>query len=72
MPSALEIHNAMPAGGMNIGTLLAAFKGRVNPSNNKIFIKLVKAISTFDSQRKWITPLPQLPPQATLDAIIQG
>ncbi|KAF2111859.1 hypothetical protein BDV96DRAFT_466829, partial [Lophiotrema nucula] len=61
MPSALEIHNAMPASGMNIGTLLAAFKGRVNPSNNKIFIKLVKAISTFDSQRKWITPLPQLP-----------
>jgi len=75
MPSAREIYDSLPPQGMNIGTLIANFKGRVDKSNSQLFIRLVKAVSSFDKVKSWLTPLAHMPSeeqiQATLNAAKQ-
>jgi transcription initiation factor TFIIF subunit alpha len=61
VPSAKEIFDALPPEGMNIQSLIAIFKGRVDKTNSKDFIKTVKAVSNFDKAKSWITPLAQMP-----------
>lgn len=46
---------------MGIQRLIGRFKGRVDKHNSRAFIATVKAVTSFDSERKWLTPLPQLP-----------
>jgi transcription initiation factor TFIIF subunit alpha len=72
IPSAKEIYDSLPTSGMKINQLILNFKGRVDKSNSQLFIRLVKAVSSFDKVNSWLTPLPQMPTeqqiQNTLDA----
>ncbi|KAL6706599.1 transcription factor IIF subunit tfg1 [Coniothyrium glycines] len=61
IPSAREIYESLPSGGMTIQALIAKFKGRVDKTNSQLFIKLVKAVSSFDKQKSWLTPLDTMP-----------
>jgi predicted nucleotidyltransferase len=72
LPSAAEIYQALPAAGMTIQGLINRFKGRVDKSNTQAFIKLVKAVSSFDKQRSWLIPLPQMPSEEQVNKVIQG
>ncbi|KAF2712103.1 hypothetical protein K504DRAFT_373048 [Pleomassaria siparia CBS 279.74] len=72
LPSATEIFNALPAEGMTIQNLIAAFKGKVDKSQAPLFIKLVKSVATYDKQRSWLVPLPQLPSEEQINAIMKG
>lgn len=57
---------------MTIQSLINTFKGRVDKNNTQQFIRLVKAVSSFDKQRSWLTPLPQMPPQEQIDLAMRG
>jgi transcription initiation factor TFIIF subunit alpha len=61
IPSAQEIYDALPKDGMNIQNLIVKFKGRVDKTNSQLFIRLVKAVSSFDKKNSWLTPLTQMP-----------
>ncbi|KAG9205007.1 hypothetical protein G6514_009466 [Epicoccum nigrum] len=67
LPTAKEIYESLPPQGMGIQALIGLFKGRVDKDNSKVFISIVKAVSSFDNQRKWLTPLPQLPSEETIN-----
>jgi transcription initiation factor TFIIF subunit alpha len=66
LPSAKEIYDSLPPQGMGIQALIGLFKGRVDKDNSKTFISIVKAVSSFDGQRKWLTPLPQMPSEESI------
>jgi transcription initiation factor TFIIF subunit alpha len=57
---------------MTISGLINTFKGRVDKTNTQAFIRLVKAVSSFDKQRSWLTPLAQLPPEDQINAALKG
>jgi transcription initiation factor TFIIF subunit alpha len=57
---------------MSIHDLIASFKGRVDKSNTQGFIRLVKAVSSFDKSRSWLTPLEQMPPEEQIAAAMRG
>ncbi|KAL1609903.1 transcription factor IIF subunit tfg1 [Paraconiothyrium brasiliense] len=61
LPSASEIYNALPPEGMPIQTLINKFRERVDKSNMNVFIKLVRAVASYDKGRGWLSPLPELP-----------
>ncbi len=67
LPSAREIYDSLPPEGMAIQSLIGLFKGRVGKENSKHFISIVKAVSSFDGQRKWLTPLPQMPSEESIN-----
>jgi transcription initiation factor TFIIF subunit alpha len=52
---------------MGIQRLIGRFKGRVDRDNSKAFITIVKAVTSFDQQRMWITPLPWLPSEEIIE-----
>jgi transcription initiation factor TFIIF subunit alpha len=66
IPTAREIWDSLPPQGMNIQALIVAFKGRVDKTKTAIFIKLVKAVSSFDKTTSWLTPLPQMPSEESI------
>jgi transcription initiation factor TFIIF subunit alpha len=70
IPSAKEIYESLPPQGMNIQALIAKFKGRVDKTNSPLFIKLVKAVSSFDKANSWLTPLPQMPSEESINAFM--
>ncbi|KAF2262443.1 hypothetical protein CC78DRAFT_618502 [Lojkania enalia] len=72
LPSAAEIYKALPAEGMTIQSLIGTFRDRVDKNNTPLFIKLVKAVSSFDNQRKWLIPLPQMPSEEHLNVVMRG
>ncbi|PSN71849.1 Rap30/74 interaction domain-containing protein, partial [Corynespora cassiicola Philippines] len=72
LPSAQEIYDALPAGGMTIQSLITTFKDRVDKSNTQLFIRLVKAVSSFDKQRSWLTPLAEMPAAETINAVMNN
>ena len=67
LPTAKEIYDSLPAEGMGIQSLIGLFKGRVDKDNSKVFISIVKAVSSFDNVRKWLTPLPQMPSEESIN-----
>lgn len=67
LPTAREIYDSLPAEGMGIQALIGMFKGRVDKDNSKVFISIVKAVSSFDNARKWLTPLPQMPSEESIN-----
>jgi transcription initiation factor TFIIF subunit alpha len=67
IPSAKEIYDSLPSQGMNIQTLIVKFKGRVAKTETPRFIRLVKAVSSFDKANSWLTPLPQMPSDETIN-----
>ena len=72
IPSAREIYDCLPPEGMNIQTLIAQFKGRVDKTNSQLFIKLVKAVSSFDKQKSWLTPLEKMPSEEHISAFMSA
>ncbi|KAG9379832.1 transcription factor TFIIF complex alpha subunit Tfg1 [Pyrenophora tritici-repentis] len=72
LPSAREIYDSLPPQGMNIQNLIAKFKGRVDKTNTQMFIKLVKAVSSFDKAKSWLTPLPAMPSDEHISAYMTG
>ncbi|KAF2028041.1 Rap30/74 interaction domain-containing protein [Setomelanomma holmii] len=72
IPSAKEIYDSLPEKGMNIQTLITKFKGRVDKSNSQLFIRLVKAVSSFDKQTSWLTPLPQMPTEEKINEVMNA
>lgn len=68
IPSAKEIYESLPPEGMNIQALIAKFKGRVDKTNSPLFIKLVKAVSSFNKANSWLTPLAQMPSEESISA----
>ncbi|KAF2644993.1 Rap30/74 interaction domain-containing protein [Massarina eburnea CBS 473.64] len=68
LPSAIEIHQALPPEGMNIRHLINKFKDRVDKATTPAFIRLVKVVSSFDKDRNALIPLPQMPSQEQIDA----
>lgn len=70
IPSAREIYDSLPPGGMTIQGLIAKFKGRVDKTNSQLFIKLVKAVSSFDKQKSWLTPLETMPSEEQINAFM--
>ncbi|ORY14314.1 hypothetical protein BCR34DRAFT_479806 [Clohesyomyces aquaticus] len=71
LPSATEIYKALPAEGMTIQGLINIFKDRVDKSNTQLFIRLVKAVSSFDKQRSWLIPLPQMPSDEQIQSVMK-
>ncbi|PVI07323.1 Rap30/74 interaction domain-containing protein [Periconia macrospinosa] len=63
LPSAAEIHSALPPGGIKMKEFITRFRGRIDKANTPEFIKLVKVVAKYDKERGWLTPLPQLPKQ---------
>ncbi|KAF2828427.1 hypothetical protein CC86DRAFT_368669 [Ophiobolus disseminans] len=72
MPSAKEIYDSLPSKGMAIGTLIQNFKGRVDKSNSQLFIRLVKAVSSFDKGASWLTPLQHMPSEEQIQATMNA
>ncbi|KAF2244516.1 hypothetical protein BU26DRAFT_509391 [Trematosphaeria pertusa] len=72
LPSASEIYKALPAEGMTIQSLITTFKDRVDKTNTQLFIRLVKAVSSFDKQRSWLIPLPQMPSDEQINTVMRG
>lgn len=72
MPSAKDIYDSLPPTGMAIGSLIQKFKGRVDKSNSQLFIRLVKAVSSFDKAASWLTPLPHLPTEEQIQATLNA
>lgn len=70
LPSAKEIYESLPPQGMNIQNLIVKFKGRVDKSNTQLFIKLVKAVSSFDKAKSWLTPLEKMPSDDQINAFM--
>lgn len=70
IPSAKEIYECLPPQGMNLKDLIAKFKGRVDNTNSKLFIKLVKAVSSFDKQKSWLTPLEKMPSEESINTFM--
>lgn len=52
LPTAKEISDALLPEGMAIRTLIHMFEGRVTEDNSKIFISLVKAVTSFGNETK--------------------
>ena len=46
---------------MGVQRFIGQFKGRVDIDNSQAFVAIVKAVTIVDRERKWLTPLPQLP-----------
>lgn len=72
MPSAQEIYEFLPPQGMNIQALIANFKGRVDKTSSHQFIKLVKAVSSFDKAKSWLTPLEKMPSEEHISAFMNA
>lgn len=72
IPSAKEIYESLPPQGMDIHNLIAKFKGRVDKTNSKLFIKLVKAVSSFDREKSWLTPLEKMPSEEHISAFMSA
>ncbi|KAF1921161.1 hypothetical protein BDU57DRAFT_509803 [Ampelomyces quisqualis] len=72
MPTAKEIYESLPPQGMNIQALIAKFKGRVDKTNSATFIKLVKAVSSFDKVNSWLTPLAEMPSKDNIEAFMSA
>ncbi|CAG5146159.1 uncharacterized protein ALTATR162_LOCUS1832 [Alternaria atra] len=72
LPSAKEIYESLPPQGMNIQNLIVKFKGRVDKTNTQLFIKLVKAVSSFDKAKSWLTPLEKMPSDEHISAFMNG
>jgi transcription initiation factor TFIIF subunit alpha len=72
LPSAREIYDSLPPQGMGIQPLIALFKGRVDKSNTQLFIRLVKAVSSFDKGKSWLTPLPSMPTEEHIAAAMSA
>ncbi|OAL49362.1 hypothetical protein IQ07DRAFT_587935, partial [Pyrenochaeta sp. DS3sAY3a] len=72
IPSAKEIHDSLPPQGMNIQNLIAKFKGRVDKTNSQTFIRLVKAVSSFDKQKSWLTPLEKMPSEEHINTFMNA
>jgi transcription initiation factor TFIIF subunit alpha len=72
IPSAKEIYESLPPQGMNIQALIVKFKGRVDKTNSPLFIRLVKAVSSFDKANSWLTPLPQMPSEESINAFMNA
>ncbi|KAF2687510.1 hypothetical protein K458DRAFT_429406 [Lentithecium fluviatile CBS 122367] len=72
LPSASEIYKALPAEGMTIQSLITTFKDRVDKNSTPLFIKLVKAVSSFDKQRSWLIPLAQMPSDEHISLVMRG
>ncbi|KAF2009759.1 hypothetical protein BU24DRAFT_437311 [Aaosphaeria arxii CBS 175.79] len=71
LPSASEIYKAIPAEGMTIQGLIAIFKGRVGASNTQLFIRLVRSVANFDKARGRVFPLPEMPSETQIEAIMK-
>jgi len=72
LPSAKEIYESLPPQGMNIQNLIVKFKGRVDKTNTQLFIKLVKAVSSFDKAKSWLTPLATMPSDEHISAFMSS
>ncbi|KAI4711618.1 hypothetical protein J4E89_004184 [Alternaria sp. Ai002NY15] len=72
LPSAKEIYESLPPQGMNIQNLIVKFKGRVDKTNTQVFIKLVKAVSSFDKAKSWLTPLEKMPSEEHINAFMNA
>ncbi|KAF2853023.1 Rap30/74 interaction domain-containing protein [Plenodomus tracheiphilus IPT5] len=72
LPTAKEIHESIPPQGMNLKDLILKFKGRVGHSDTKQFIKLVKAVSSFDKQNSRLTPLAKMPSDENINAFMKA
>ncbi|KAL5120635.1 transcription factor IIF subunit tfg1 [Pleosporales sp. CAS-2024a] len=72
MPTAKELYESLPPAGMNIQALIAKFKGRVDRTHSALFIRLVKAVSSFDKAKAWLTPLPQMPSEESINAFMNA
>ncbi|KNG49498.1 transcription factor rap30 interaction [Stemphylium lycopersici] len=72
LPSAREIYESLPPQGMNIQNLIVKFKGRVDKTNTQLFIKLVKAVSSFDKAKSWLTPLEKMPSEEHINAFMSA
>jgi transcription initiation factor TFIIF subunit alpha len=57
---------------MTIQSLITIFKDRVDKTNTSLFIKLVKAVSSFDKQRSWLIPLPVMPTDDHVNMVMRG
>jgi transcription initiation factor TFIIF subunit alpha len=72
MPTAKEIYETLPSQGISIQALIAKFKGRVDKTNSATFIKLVKAVSSFDKGKSWLTPLAEMPSLDNIEAFMSA
>ncbi|KAJ4377844.1 transcription factor IIF subunit tfg1 [Neocucurbitaria cava] len=72
MPSAQEIYDFLPPQGMNIQALISHFKGRVDKTSSHQFIKIVKAVSSFDKNKNWLTPLEKMPSEEHISAFVNA
>ena len=59
---------------MTIQPLINKFRARINndKSNMQTFIKLVRAVASYDKARGWLTPLASLPSDEQIAATLKA
>lgn len=67
LPTAKEIHESLPPEGMDLKDLILKFKSRVDHSSTKKFIMLVKAVTSIDKKKSWLTPLDKMPSDESIN-----
>ncbi|KAF2731788.1 Rap30/74 interaction domain-containing protein [Polyplosphaeria fusca] len=61
MPTPLEVYKMLPKEGAPIQQTIKMFRGRIDKTNMKQFITMVKRIAVYDQERHWLTPRPDPP-----------
>ena len=72
LPSAKEVYDALPSQGTSISALISKIQGPIDRKHSKPFFPIVKAVTSFDNKRRWLTPLPQMPSKETVEKTINS
>lgn len=72
MPPASEIFSTIPPEGIQIGRLIAIYKQKVPKDCTGAFTRLIKTLCTYDPEKKWLTPHPQMPSEETIQAALRA
>lgn len=71
LPSAEEIHAAIPEQGIGSRVIAFKFMSYLDETNTELFFKLLKAVSFRESETR-IRPVPRLPSSEELEAILSS
>lgn len=70
LPAAEEIYNSIPDEGISIQGLASKFHSNIDPSNARLFSRLVEALGRFESKLR-VVRVTQMPTPEQIDNILQ-
>jgi transcription initiation factor TFIIF subunit alpha len=72
MPTPIEIHQALPPEGLLLQELIKMYRPRITQGQVPTFVNMVKAVTTFDKNRGVVIPLPKMPSDEHINAVMRG